>query len=206
MEWHAGCTAVTAGLFSCLSPALGTTGWASGPWRWGEFWNVNWGLTCLRYKPLLPVCTYLRSQWSSEVKRRLQSRSYSTINQPWTLWNSSSFSPLAFSIQHKIHFLNPNIPLHLYKTIIISVGPHTHLGCHPKSSCTQICSEMRRWWWVLRSWKMFALRRLQCHQGFCKPLTECQDGCSFIGNGNQHNTVTGITWRGGVSSHRRAWA
>lgn len=30
--WHVGCTAVTAGLSSFLSPALGTTDWASGPW------------------------------------------------------------------------------------------------------------------------------------------------------------------------------
>lgn len=88
---------------------------------------------------------------------------------------------------------------------IISVSLHTHLGCHPKSSCTRMCSEMRRWWWVLRSWKMFALHRLQCHQGFCKTST-VSGSCSVTGNGNQHNIVAGITWRGGVSSHKRAWA
>lgn len=47
----------------------------------------------------------------------------------------------------------------------------THLRCRPTPSCTQRCSEMKRWWWVPLSWKMFALHRLQCHPEFCNTMT-----------------------------------
>lgn len=47
--------------------------------------------------PFPPPGPHFRSQWSSGAKRRRQSRSYSTISQPWTDWKSSKVSPLAFS-------------------------------------------------------------------------------------------------------------
>lgn len=47
----------------------------------------------------------------------------------------------------------------------------THLRCRPTPSCTQRCSEMKRWWWVPLSWKMFALHRLQCRPEFCNTMT-----------------------------------
>lgn len=60
---------------------------------------VQWDKATAAQHPRLELDTYLRNQWSSGANRLRQSLSYRTMSQPWTEWNSSKVSPLAFSEQ-----------------------------------------------------------------------------------------------------------